>query len=128
MQKMQADMGMAMARADLVTKLVEIDKTLAQIEGEKADATKTMSEAAAAVANVRMQQVQMMMEQRRAEIERLIGGNMGGMAGQPGNGIGPGQPRPNVGPQAAGIPGAMVQRPAPIGGAPAGLGGLNRVA
>ena len=128
MEQMQAMMGMEMMKAQLTRELAEIDKILAQIESEKADAAKTTTDTQVAVVQMRMQQTHMMMEERRAAIERLIQGGMGGMAGQPGNGIGQGQPPQNAGPQAAGIPGAMVQRPIPIGGAAAGLGGLNRVA
>jgi chaperonin GroES len=128
MQQMQAMMGVEMMKAQLTRELVEIDKLLAQIEGEKADAAKTMTDAATSVAQIRLQQTQMMMEQRRMAIERIVQGGMGGMAGQPGNGVGPRQPNPIAGPQAAGIPGGMVQRQPSIGGAPAGIGGLGRVA
>jgi hypothetical protein len=128
MEQMQAMMGMEMMKAQLTRELAEIDKILAQIESEKADAAKTTTDTQVAVVQMRMQQTHMMMEERRAAIERLIQGGMGGMAGQPGNGIGQGQPPQNAGPQAAGIPSAMVQRPIPIGGTAAGLGGLNRVA
>jgi hypothetical protein len=128
MQQMQAMMGVEMMKAQLTRELVEIDKLLAQIEGEKADAAKTMTDAATSVAQIRLQQTQMMMEQRRMAIERIVQGGMGGMAGQPGNGAGPRQPNSIAGPQAQGISGGMVQRQPPIGGAPAGIGGLGRVA
>jgi chaperonin GroES len=124
----QQMMNDEMMKAKLVRELVEIDKVLAQIEGEKADAAKTMADTVNSVASMRLQQTQMMMEQRRLAIEGIISGGMGGMAGQPGNAVDPRQLGPNVGPQAPMGAGPVLAGQPRIGGIPAGPGGLGRVA
>jgi chaperonin GroES len=117
-----------MMKAKLVRELVEIDRILAQIEGEKADAAKTMADTVNSVASMRLQQTQMMMEQRRQAIEGIISGGMGGMAGQPGNAVDPRQLGPNAGPPPPMGAGPVLAGQPRVGGIPAGPGGLGRVA
>jgi hypothetical protein len=121
-------MGMEMMRAQLVQALVDVDLTLAKIEGEKADAAKTMTDAANIAFQARISQVQMMLEERRRSIEQAIAAGLGGMAGQPGNMPVAGQPGPNAGPQARGVPIPLLGGQPGPGGMPVGAGSLGRVA
>jgi hypothetical protein len=128
MAKARDMMGMEMMKAQLVQAMVEIDLTLAKIEGEKADAAKAMTDAANIAFQARLAQVQMMLTERRQAIEQAIGGGLGGMAGQPGN-------MPNARPVGGGNPAAQGAGPVPVlGGQPpvgpsaAGLGPVARVA
>ncbi len=128
MAKARDRMGMEMMKAQLVQAMVEIDLTLAKIEGEKADAAKTMTDAANIAFQARLAQVQMMLTERRQAIEQAIGGGLGGMAGQPGN-------MPNARPAVGGNPAAQGAGPVavlggqpPVGPPAAGLGPVARVA
>jgi len=124
----QAMMNMEMMKAQLVREIVEIELTSAKIEGEKADAVKTMTDAANIAFQASMGQIQMMLNERRQAIEQAISGRTGGMAGQPGNVPPAGLGGPNAG-SAQAIPAGPVLGGQPgIGGGTLGNGGLGRVA
>lgn len=85
MAQFQTQMTVEMAKADLSQRLVDIEFTLAKIEGERADAIKTMTEADAFQAGQRLNELAMMMKDRRSGIEQALKFGLGGMAGQSGN-------------------------------------------
>ena len=85
MMQFQQDMMMKSAEADLSQKLVDIDLTLAKIESEKTDAMKTMTEAEAETAKLRLDELSVMMKARKDDIEQFIKTASLGLAGQPGD-------------------------------------------
>lgn len=90
MEQFQMNMAMEMARAKLVETMADVELTLAKIETEKANMIKTMSEADAKHATIRLDRMTLMLEERRNGLEQAINaGTMGGMAGQSGNADGP---------------------------------------
>jgi len=128
MQQAQMMMGMEMMKADLTQKLVEIDFTLARIESEKADALKKMSDADVAQTRLRFDQIKMMMEERRAAINQILAGGMGGLAGQPDNTGGPGGGIAAFGAPGAVSPTSLLGGQAVAGQQPGGISSLARMA
>ena len=80
MEQFQAQMMMEMMKADVSQKMVDIDKTIAEIEKMKADATKTMSETQLAGEKVRLETMKLMMKDRRDELEQSLRAGLGRMA------------------------------------------------
>lgn len=127
MAQFTAQMTMQMAKTELSLKMVEVDTALVKIEREKAEIIKTMTEADAKQAGLRLDAIRMILEENRNALERTITGGVGGMAGRPGNtggqvGAGPGAGSP-AGSGLAGI----LERPAMAGSGPIGpapYGGL----
>lgn len=127
MAQFMAQMTQEMAKADLATKMVEIDLTLAKIESEKASAMKMVGEAQQMEASQRLDALALMMKDRRAAIEQLITAGLGGMAIQSRNASGQGRPVVNAGtpaaPSGAGLLGgqAMAGGGTPFAGPPVGM-------
>ena len=128
MAQAQAMMGMEMMKADLTQKLVEIDLKLAQIESEKADAMKKVSEAEVAQTRLRFDEIKMMMEERRAAIDEILRAGMGGLAAQPDNGGGFPGGAGNVGPANGSSPAQLLGGEAMAGSGPAVFGPVARMA
>jgi chaperonin GroES len=128
MAQAQAMMGMEMMKADLTQKLVEIDLKLAQIESEKADAMKKVSEAEVAQTRLRFDEIKMMMEERRAAIDEILRTGMGGLAAQPDNGGGFAGGAGNVGPANGSSPAQLLGGEAMAGSGPAVFGPVARMA
>lgn len=116
MAQAQAMMGMEMMKAQLTRELVEIDFTLAKIESETADAIKKTSDAEVSQGRMRMDQIKLMMEERRRSIDEILRAGMGRLGPQPndlggaGGGIGP------VGPAGGGGAGSLLGGQAMDGG------------
>jgi hypothetical protein len=124
MAEFQEKMMVEMAKADLTTKMVEIDLTLAKIEGEKADTVKTMTDARVA----QLDGMTMMLRERRDGIEQTLRGGLGGLAQQPGNGGGAGRPSGFNGAAAPGGAAGLLGRPPMAGARPAFAGPVGGVA
>ena len=80
LQQMQAELGMQMMKADAAQKMADIDKTIAEIEKMKADAAKTMADAQLEGERLRLDQMALMMKERRDEIETTLKGAVARMA------------------------------------------------
>jgi chaperonin GroES len=98
MQQEQAMLSMEMMKAQLTRELAEIDLTLARVEREMADAMKKAGEADATQSRVQMDQIQLMMQERRNAISQILGAGMGGLAQQPNDPFGGGGNVQPVGP------------------------------
>lgn len=105
-QMMMQQMQMAGAETQLMQARVDVELTLAKVESERAKAMKDLSEVQAGEVGLRLDALRMMLEDRRARMDQLLGA-AGGMAGAPGDAgaaRGAGQ---GAGGQAAGAGGPM---------------------
>lgn len=94
MQAMQAQA----AQADLTLRMVAVDQALADLEKTRSETVKNLTDAAAKDASVRLDQAKMALETVRDGIGAVLGRGLGGMAGAPGFGNGPGLPAPQPDP------------------------------
>jgi len=91
MAQFQQQMMMEMGKADLAQRMVDIDLTLAKIETEKANVMKTMADAEANAAGMRLDAMTLLLKDRRDGLEQTLKLGLAGMARQSGNGNGPGR-------------------------------------
>ncbi|MEY1555319.1 hypothetical protein AB3Y40_06755 [Yoonia sp. R2331] len=88
MAQFQAEMMMRTAQADLSQKMVDIDLTIEKIKREGAETMKTMAEADAALEGKRLEAMELMMKERKDDLERTLKLGLGIMASQSRNGGG----------------------------------------
>jgi chaperonin GroES len=74
-EQMAMQMQMEMAKSELTLKMVDIDLKIAQIETEKAVTIKTMVEAEAIEARIRLDGMTLLLKDRRDAIEQTLKGN-----------------------------------------------------
>jgi len=84
MQQQMMQMQAPVAETQLMQARADVELTLAKIEGERAGALKDMAAADAQIFGAKLDGLKMMLEDRRARLESLLG-SVGGMAGKPGN-------------------------------------------
>jgi chaperonin GroES len=121
MAPVMAQMQMQGAQAALAVQLVQVEKTMAEIAKLRADATKSYADAAATEVDVRLGTLQVALETMRADIAATVARSLGGLAGAPGNGAGPGGFAPPVGPGAGGGDGGLLGGQPMVGSGPGGF-------
>jgi chaperonin GroES len=120
--QMMEQMQMQAAQADLTLRMVAVDQALADLEKTRAETIKTMTDAAATDAKVRLDQAKAALEAVRDGLAATLGRGAGGMAGAPGNagnagGYGGNAPA-GAGPMPFGLLGGQ-----PVAGSGAGVAG-----
>ena len=96
MQQQIAQMQMQIGQADLVMKLVDVQKRIAEIEEIRSKTMSNVADAQSKAAVIPLEQALMKLMAVRDEIARTLGGDAGGMAASPGD---------QGYPQGAGMPG-----------------------
>ncbi len=119
MQQQMMQMQAAVAETQLMQARADVELTLAKIEGERAGAMKDMAAAQAQVFGARMDDMRMMLEDRRARLDQLLKG-LGGVAGKPGNDGVAGGNGQGFGPPQAGAGVVLPFGPGGIGGGSSG--------
>ena len=82
MQQMQAMLSMKMMEADLTQKMVDIDESIARIEKTKTEAVKNMAGVEADNERLRLEAMQMMLKDRRDDIEQTLKAGLGRLAAE----------------------------------------------
>ena len=129
MQQFQAQMAMQMAQADYTQKMVDIDKTLAEIEEMKAavmktmaDAGKTEAETAMAPERLRLDAMTLLLKERRDDMEQTLRVGLAGMAAESRDRSDARRSQGNAGPSAAGGGTGLLGGQAMAGGGAPGFG------